>query len=313
MKICLINGESYLLINEKIWEIVGESKNVTTFDLNGASLQDVILEAGYFSMFEEEKYIIVKNANFFGTDKLKDDDSELLLNYLSHPNSSTNIIFICTQKIDMRKKVAKIIKDNYTLIQIPNLKFYEIENRVRDYLINKKFQIDNETIKYIVNNGLNNYDLVMSEVEKIILYYDEPCFISYNDVVNIVSTSINTNNFLFADAIVDNDLEKSLNLFNDLKVMKMEPTVLLSLVARDFRIMFNIKTLLEQNKREYEIMQELGLLDWQLEKYLKKIFPYKIKELESIIVKLSDLDLNIKSGKVDRFTGLELFILDICE
>ena len=82
---------------------------------------------------------------------------------------------------------------------------------------------------------------------------------------------------------------------------------------RDFRIMYNVKSLLLKNKREYEIMNDIGLMDWQLEKYLKKTFPYKLKELESILLKLANLDLEIKSGKIDRFTGLELFILDICE
>ena len=76
--------------------------------------------------------------------------------------------------------------------------------------------------------------------------------------------------------------------------------------------MLNIKKLLEQNKREYEILNELNLMDWQLEKYLKKAFPYKIKELEEWLIKLEELDLKIKSGKLDKYYALELLILDIC-
>ena len=76
--------------------------------------------------------------------------------------------------------------------------------------------------------------------------------------------------------------------------------------------MLNIKKLLEQNKREYEILNELKLMDWQLEKYLKKAFSYKIKELEEWLVKLEELDLKIKSGKLDKYYALELLILDIC-
>ena len=53
-------------------------------------------------------------------------------------------------------------------------------------------------------------------------------------------------------------------------------------------------------------------MDWQLEKYLKESFPYKIKELEEILVKLTDLDLKIKSGKLEKYNALELFILDVC-
>lgn len=312
MNIYLISGESYLLVDEKIEEIVKDSKNITTFDLAENSLEDVIVEAGYVSMFMEEKYIIVKNANFFGTDKIKEEDNELLLNYLEHPIPESVIIFVCNTKLDSRKKITKVIKDKYSLITISNLKYYEIESRVMEFFKKQGFNTDMDTVKYIVANGLNNYDIVMMEVQKLLLYYSTPGMISLEDVNHIVSKPINTNNFLFVDAIVDNDLEKSLDLLQDLKVMKVEPTVLFSLIARDYRIMLQIRTLLEEGKREYAIMSELGLQDWQLDKYLKTIFPYKIKELESILVKLANIDLDIKSGKIDKYVALELFILDIC-
>ncbi len=312
MKVYVISSDSFLLINEKVNEIVKNSQNVTTFDLNENTMEEVILEAGYFSMFDEVKYIIVKNADFFGQGKIKDKESEMLFNYLEKPNNNSVIIFISYDKIDMRKKITKVVKDKYSLIVIPSLKPYEIENRLREFFEKKKFQVSSEILKYIINNCLNNYDMIMQEAEKIILYYNEPTIINYNDIINIVSKSINTNNFLFVDAVVDNNLEKSLSLLNDLKIMKVEPTVLLALLARDFRIMFNIKDMQKKGMREYEMMNNLGLADWQFNKYLNKVFPYKIKELESIIIKLAQLDLDIKSGKVDKFIGLELFIMDIC-
>lgn len=313
MKINLISGDSFLLINEKVNEIVKDSKNVTVFDLSENTLEDVFVESGYVSMFQEDKYIIIKNANFLGTDKIKDSDSEMLMNYFEHPNEQSILIFICNTKLDMRKKITKIIKDKYNLVNIPSLKYYEIENRVMNIFKKNNFKIDSDTVKYIVQNGLNNYDMIMGEVEKIMLFYMDPGYISYEDVTHLVSKSINANNFLFVDTLVLGDLEKSLELLRDLKVMKVEPTVLLALIARDFRIMLQVKTLLNEQKREYEIMNELNLQDWQLEKYLKKVFPYKIKELESIIVKIANLDLDIKTGKIDKYMALELFILDICE
>ncbi len=312
MKIVLINGESSFLINEQINEIIKDNKNVSSFDMNGQRIEDLLIEAGYSSMFGEEKFIIVKNANFWGSGKLNESDSALLLRYFENPNPLSNIIFVCNEKIDSRKKIVKVVKDKYKIITIPNLKSYEIEKRVEEYLGKKKYQIDKDSIKYIVTNCLNNFDLVMMEVEKIILYYSSPCFIKKIDVENIVSKSINQNNFLFVDNLIEGNLEKSLELLNELKILKVEPTVLLSLIARDIRIMLNIKRMLEQNKREYEILTDLKLMDWQLDKYLKKVFPYKIKELEEWLVKLANIDFKIKSGKLDKYYALELLALDIC-
>ena len=111
MKINLINGESYLLINEKINEIIGTSNNVTTFDMLESTLEDVLMEAGYVSMFDEEKFIIIKNANFFGTEKQKESDSDMILNYFEHPSANATLIFICNTKLDLRKKVSKTVKE----------------------------------------------------------------------------------------------------------------------------------------------------------------------------------------------------------
>lgn len=313
MKINLISGESYLLTNEKINDIVGLSKNVTFFDLSQNSLVEVLIEAGYVSMFDEEKFIVVKNANFFGAEKQNEKDTELLINYMEHPSENSTLIFVCNEKLDLRKKITKIIKEKYNLIIIPSLKYYEIENRVMEYFKKNGFNISMDVVKYIVQNGLNNYDLIMSEVEKIMLFYNEPGTISFDDVTHLTSKNINTNNFLFVDAVVEGNLKKSFELLNDLKMMKVEPTVIFTLLARDFRIMLQIKKLLDLGKREYEIMTELGLQDWQFTKYLDKAFPFKIKELESILVKLADIDLNIKTGKIDKFMALELFILSVSE
>lgn len=313
MKINLISGDSYLLINEKVSDIIKESTNITTFDMLESSIDDVLIEANYVSMFPDDKYIIVRNANFFGTEKGKESDIEKLINYLEHPNEKTIIIFICPSKLDLRKKITKLIKDKYNLINIPSLKSYEIENKLSAVFKKHNFKIDSESIKYIVSNSLNNYDLAMNEIAKIMLYYEEGTYINYNDIVNITAKSLNTNNFLFVDAVVEGNLEKSLELLKDLKVLKQEPTVIFALLARDFRLMLQIKNMLIKGEKEYDIMRFLGLQDWQLDRYIKKIFPYKVKELEEILVKLANIDLDIKTGKIDKYIALELFILDICE
>lgn len=313
MKMYLINGESYLLVNDEISKIIKDNKNIVSYDLSENSLEEVLIEAGYLSLFQEEKFIIVKNAKFFGSGKLSDREMSMLESYLDNPNELSTIIFICYEKLDARKKITKLFKEKYQTISIPVLKPYEIVNKVGEYIRKFGFLIDNELVKYIVDNCLNNYDLSINEANKLMLYYNSPSKITKSQLEDIISKSINTNNFTFVDAVIDRDLEKSLNLLNDLKITKTEPTVIFSLLARDIRIMMQIKSLLVQNKREYEIMSELGLQDWQLDKYLKKAFPFKIDELELLLVRLSNLDLDIKSGKKDKYIALELFILDICE
>ena len=45
------------------------------------------------------------------------------------------------------------------------------------------FKSYNDTIKYLVVNSLANYDIVMSELSKILLYYEKPCSIKMTDEI----------------------------------------------------------------------------------------------------------------------------------
>jgi len=128
-----------------------------------------------------------------------------------------------------------------------------------------------------------------------------------------VAKSIETNNFKFIDAIISKDIKEAFKLYNDLKLLKVEPLGLISLLAREYRLMLFTKILKEEHYSIYEISSELNLQDWQLEKISKNASKYKIKTLESQIIGLANLDLKIKSGKIDKWLGLAKFIVDSAE
>ena len=85
MNIYLITSESFRLMEEEVKKIIKNSSNILTIDLLEATIEDVITEATYVSMFAEQKYIIVKNADFFGSGKIKEAEIELLEKYLENP------------------------------------------------------------------------------------------------------------------------------------------------------------------------------------------------------------------------------------
>jgi len=311
--IYLLTSESNQLIKEELTKIINNCQNVITIDYNSSNIDDVLAEASYYSLFNDKKVVIVKNANFFCSDKITEVDANKLLSYFDNPNSLTTLIFITNAKTDLRKKITKIIKDKYQLINIPVLKSYDIVNRVRDIFNNNGYKIDDESLNYIIMNNANNYDLVINEINKIILFYNDPCNIKYEDVINIVARSLDTNNFKFVDYIITKDIKNAFKLYDDLKLMKTEPLALISLIAREYRLMLFSKLLREERYGLSDICVELNLKDWQLDKITRNSNKYKTVELTEKLIELSSLDLNIKSGKIDKWLGLAKFIVDSAE
>jgi DNA polymerase-3 subunit delta len=314
-------------MEEEIKKIVKDNP-YNSFDLNNAELEDIIEEASYFSLFDELKYMVVKNANIFlpSKRKKKEDDEtsenedekvskkdEVLLKYLESPNANTVLIFTVYGKVDVRKKIGKIVKDRYTLIEIPEMKGDTLVNTAIKLLSNDGFKIDKDTALYIVNNCLGNYDLVINEIEKIKLYYDKPIKLTIDNICEIVSKNIEDNNFKFIDTVMSRNIKESFRLLDDLMIQKVEPIMLLSMFAKEVRNMLIVKKMHKKLDAK-SLVAMLGFkTEWQLDKIYRVMNNYTVGELESLLMFLCDVDLKIKTGRISNKLALEMFIMELCK
>ncbi len=309
----LFYGESFRLIEEEIEKIIKGNNNVLTMDLSVSTLQDVIEEATYVSMFQEQKYIIVRNANFFTSNKSKEEDIELFLKYIKNPIPLTTIIFTCSSKVDARKKVYKEFSQKYPVKATDLVNKFDLINKVRDMVFQNKFKIETETIEYILTTCQNNFDLIFNELQKIFLYYETPKKIEKADVYEIISKTLMDNNFKFLDAVVKKDSQLALKILEDLYILKVEPISLLMLLAREYRLMYSVEFLLRNGYRKADIGKKLGLQDWQINKAITNANYYYEEDLKNILKELSNIDYHIKSGQKDRFLELKTLLLKIWE
>lgn len=309
MQIYLISGESIRLIDEEVNKLISKEKNVEYFDLNTLELEDILTEAQYVSMFSDKRVIVVKNSFIFGSSKVSDKKMEILLKYLENPNEDTVIIFTYNDKCDTRKKITKIIKEKYKYIEIPKMSYNDLVIKIRELLKKDGYTIDNDSINYIINNCLNNYDLIYNELLKLETYYNNPCKINFLDVKNIISNNIDDNNFKFVEAVINKDLKKAFKLLDELVLLKVEPISLISLLSREYRLMHCIKTLSDDKRDIVSISKELKLQTWQTDKLLKNSFRYTYDELENNIICLNECDLQMKKVYFDKATIFKTYLL----
>ena len=303
----LIVANSYHIIEEELKKIFKDLSNVEIIDFNKTTIEDIITNINYVSLFNDEKNIVVKNSNIFQSKSSV--DTKLLEQYLENPNPNSILVFTSYEKVDERKKVTKTIKDKYNYINIKPLNNKELIDKVISIFKTKKYKISYDNAKYICTNCLNNYDLILNEIDKVFLYYKEPQEVEYKVLENIISKTMEDNNFKFIELVISKNLN-SLKILNDLKIQKVEPLILLTLLAREYRLMLIAKSMYQKNINKNKIASELKLQDWQLDKIMAASYNYSIKELEDKIISLTNLDYNIKSGNIEKYLGLELFILN---
>ena len=239
MNVYLISIESYHLIDLEVKKIIKDNQ-VIKYNLNKSNIKEVIEEANYFSLTGEQKYIVVYNADFFGTDKIDEKNSEIILNYLKNPNLTTTIIFTTQKQIDSRKKIVKEIKDNYKLIYNAKMDKRALTETILKYVHENEFEIDYNSINYIINNSYNNLDIMFNELDKIFIYYNFPCTIKLKDITKILGEELDNNNFHFVNAVIEKDLKKSIKIYNSLRIYKVEPTSLIILLAREYPLLYYV-------------------------------------------------------------------------
>ena len=245
----------------------------------------------------------------FTTSKTKFNE-EYLIKYLEEPNEKTTLIFVTGNKVDERKKLTTIIKSKYKYINIKNPTIKEIYTKLENIFKKDKYKIDSKSIYYIINNSLNNYDLAYKNVEKIKLFYLDEKDVKYEDIVKITSVNAEENNFKFVDSVIGKDIKNTMKLLEDLLLNKNDPLMLINLLIREYKLMYQVKELSAQTSK-MDIMKKLKLQDWQLEKILKNNYEYKKEELYNNLEKLLEMDYDIKRSRIDKKLALELFILSL--
>ena len=304
----LISSESYHLLNDEIKKIF-KDENYVVFNLNKNSLNDCLVESSYYGLGEDHKYILASNASFFGSGKITEEETNSLLNYLERPNPKTTIIFTCLEKVDARKKIVKFFKNQNTYIDKSLKDKRSINTYLKDYLQKYDYTADYETINYIMNNSYDNLDIMINDLEKIMLYYCFPGKIKKSDVVKIIGKQIESNNFHFINSVIDKNLKESFIILKDLRKRKVEPSSLIVLLAREYRLMYYAKKM--NSKYSFsEILKKLNLQEWQLNKLYTNASKYTLGELKDLLRYLSVMDVQIKKGLCDKDIAFYAFLLE---
>ena len=302
----LLYGLKDFQINEEIKNLTKNQNdmNISRYDLNNTPLKDAIDDAETYSMFAETKTVIVENASMFTT--LTSKDSDIVENYLNNINKSTNLIFTShTEKIDTRKKITKLIK-KVGIVKEFNEEISPLnltKNLLKDYDINEK------TINLFLDRVGNNPLIIQNEINKIKIYKNKDKNITAEDIINLTNKNIDIDIFKLIDYIVQKNKEKAIELYYEMLKINEEPIKIIVILANQFRIMYQSKELLKKGYSEKDIASILKIHPYRVKLAIQNSRNYSSKTLLEYLNNLADIDIGIKTGKLNKDLALELFIL----
>ena len=320
--IYLIYGNQGPTIKSQIRKIseafLGEEKpdelNFIKLDGHNHLVQDAVDECKYVSLGYEKKVVSLENCYFLLKPKPRnkieaDQNYDDLISYIENDSSDSEsclILSVASSTVDDKGQIFKLLKDKAKVVQIVDPDEKGWNEYVKAYLAKHNIVIDRDAIMELSDRTSGDVGLFQNSVQVLTLYTDH---IRYKDVILMVNKPLEDNAFLIFNLLLDNKNAEAVSLFRDLKVKNVQSPTLIGQLGNQFRLLSQVSYLSKKRMSKEDIANELKIKPGRVY-VLSKLLPMISEStIRNTLDTLYQLDLDIKSGLVDRDYAFELFLL----
>ena len=294
MKINLIISDSFYFTKDIISKTFSNESEIIKIDLANCEVSDLIYEASTPSLFEENKNIVVENADELFSKSFELQEFDELIN---NPPDFINIIFV-TSKVDKTNKYYKIINSKYRVFDNTTKKKYNNIYDVKTYIKDHKSHISDKALSYIKDACLNDYDLMLREVDKLLILGKDN--IPDELVYGLVSLTPDGNNRRFIDDLMDQNMTDALLCVENMKILNIDISKMIALIAWNVRVTYLIKKYRKDKQMLEQVLKQYNVADYAYNSFVRRANTKSEEELENLIIKLADIDIDLKTFKLDR-------------
>ncbi len=310
--IYFIYGQDNYRAKEKLQEITDHYKsvhksglNLVQIDAKENNFKDVFNNFKITSMFDEKKLIILKDIFLnkkFGEDLL--EEIKIL------ENEKDVIIIFEKNEVDQRTKLFKALIKSAKCQEFNFLDNRGLKNWFKKESEKYKLKIDpvaENTLLLYVGNDLWQLE---NEIKKLVNFKPGK-IIKKEDIILQIKPKTENDIFKTIDAISQKDKKQALSFLHKHLDDGDNSLYLLSMVAYQFRNLLIIKEMIDSGLPYAVIQKKSGLNPFMVRKTYYLCGQFTFLELKKIYRKIFQIDLNIKTGKIDAETALDLLVATV--
>ncbi|MCW6682239.1 DNA polymerase III subunit delta [Aerococcaceae bacterium NML160702] len=310
-------GTEYFLQQEFLHTLLKQFGETDTLDLSRVDLEeqtidDVLDEAEMFSFFAEYRLIIVENASFLGTQskqKLTDTQQERLTHYIQSPNEMSVIVFLMPiEQLDKRKKLTKLFQQETMFVDVAPMSEKDVQQYMRRYLEADSLQLTRDALQELLVRTDYQLTNTMNEVAKLRNFEGE---ITLAVIQALVPRTLESDVFELTKAVLNRRVERAVNIYRDLVLLKHEPIALHALLVSQFRLMLQTKLLSQQGFLEGDIAKQLSAHPYRVKLALQEAGKYPVSRLVAVYQELIAMDYHMKTGVGLRDIQFDLLLVKL--
>ncbi|WP_285765405.1 DNA polymerase III subunit delta [Peribacillus sp. SI8-4] len=308
----LINETKQLLIENALHEDELDF-NFSQFDLEETPVETALEDVETLPFIGERRLVFMQNPFFLTAEKTKsrvEHNVKRLEAYLADPVPYSIVVLTAPyEKLDERKKITKELKRKAVLVEAKKLGDHELKGWVRERV--GSVRIDEQATELLLELAGTNLMMLTNELDKLVLYVEDEQHITAEIVEKLVAKSLEQNIFTLVDHVLQRKMKSAMTILHDLLRQNEEPIKILSVMAGQVRLMYQVKELSRQGYSQQKIAGQLKVHPFRVKLALEKTGKFQERELLSIMNDLAEADYKMKTGQADKAITLELLLLKI--
>lgn len=298
--IILLYGEDTYREKKKVNEIMEEHRQKHKSGLNlrylegkSTSFDDLRNEMLGISMFKEKKLIVVMDP--LSNNKLKED----LIEKGEVFASSDNVLLLVEQsKLLKKDKLVAFAEKHGKVQEFELLSGVKLKNWIEKEIEEKGGNIDEANLDKLIEYVGSDLWRLENEITKLVNYSKN---ISSKSIDLLVRPDYEVNIFDTVDAIAVKNKKKAINLIRN-HIDKGESAIyILAMIASQIRNILSVKSGGGQT----------GMHPFVFRKSSSQARNFTLEELKSIYRRITELDADIKVGRIDQEAALDILIAEI--
>ncbi len=313
----LLSGTDNFLIRQNTDAIIDRFKighdDIEIYDMEEILVQAAVENAMTIPFLSEKKAVVLTNASFLSAIKIQkplDHNLSVLENYVKNPNPSTVLIVQAPyDRLDRRQNLTKTILDHMELIECNPETNEDIFQQIKDQLSRHDLKIDANSLQVFVSRVGGDRGNMFHELDKLIDYAQGKDQVTADMIKEVVYRNPEDHVYQLVNAIINDDRQMLIHIFNDLLEANIDPVWILKTIATKVQEILYTKELLRLEYKFEDIMKYFSANKGRTYFIIKNANSVSNQRMEDLLAKLEKLDSDIKTGKIYKQIGLELFIM----
>ena len=318
----LFGEETFLLASslKKIKKIFGEIlPGINYIQIDDTNIEELIPDIQTPAFGYEKKLIIVKNSGIFKkegrkqTNKIKELKQKVYKyfeNNIQEIKDGNVVVFI--EDDAENNDLYKLINKEGIVCNFEKQTQVQIIKRLKAIFSAYKVNIDEQTLKYLIDSCGNGMQELINESRKLIEYAGENGKVEKDDIDLLCIKEVNAVIFTLTDSLGKKDIKTALNTLKNLIYNKEPIQKILVTLYNHFKKLYFTKLALSKNKDIAEALNLKANQMFLVNKYKMQANYFEVSDLKNILDELILLDKNSKIGQIDLNIGLEAILAKYC-